>query len=73
MVVLGLSWVAFLAVLQLKEKNNKLIKNNIVQGVSSKFLMGGSPSVPDGDVVRWGGETYEKNPTEAKTAHLMQH
>ena len=28
-------------------------------------------SVPDGDKVGWG-ETYEKNPTEAKTAHLMQ-
>ena len=47
------------------------------QGFFSKFLMGGgtqnfrSPSVPDGDEVGWGG-TYEKNPTEAKTAHLMQ-
>ena len=30
-----------------------------------------SPSVPDGDEVGWGG-TYEKNPTEAKTANLMQ-
>ena len=46
------------------------------QGFFSKFLMGGtqnfrSPLVPDGDEVRWGG-TCEKNPTEAKTAHLMQ-
>ena len=45
------------------------------QGFFSKFLMGGgtrnfrSPSVPDGDVVGWGRGTYEKNPTEAKTAH----
>ena len=31
-----------------------------------------SPSVPDGDKVGWGGGTYEKNPTEAKTAHPMQ-
>ena len=28
-------------------------------------------SVPDGDEVGWGGGTCEKNPTEAKTAHLM--
>ena len=46
------------------------------QGFFSKFLMGGtqnfrSPSVPDGDEVRWGG-TCEKNQTEAKNAHLMQ-
>ena len=31
-----------------------------------------SPSVPDGDEVRWGGALVKKNPTEAKTAHLMQ-
>ena len=33
-----------------------------------------SPLVPDGDEVGWWGEgeTCEKNPTEAKTAHLMQ-
>ena len=48
------------------------------QGFFSKFLMGGgtqnfrSPSVPDGDEVGWGGGTCKKNPTEAKTAHLMQ-
>ena len=47
------------------------------QGFFSKFLMGGgtqnfrSLSVPDGDEVGWGG-TCEKNPIEAKTAHLMQ-
>ena len=43
------------------------------QGFFSKFLMGGDSkfSVPDGDEVRWGG-TCEKNPTEAKNAHLMQ-
>ena len=46
------------------------------QGFFSKFLMGGgtqnfrSPSVPDGNEVGWG--TCEKNPTEAKIAHLMQ-
>ena len=47
------------------------------QGFFSKFLMGGtqnfrSPLVPDGDEVRWGGGLGKKNPTEAKTAHLMQ-
>ena len=46
------------------------------QGFFSKFLMGGtqnfrSPSVPDGDEAGWGG-LAKKNPTEAKTAHLMQ-
>ena len=46
------------------------------QGFFSKFLMGGtqnfrSPSGTDGDEVGWGG-TCEKNPTKAKTAHLMQ-
>ena len=45
------------------------------QGFFSKFLMGGpqnfrSPSVPDGALV--DGGTCEKNPTEAKTTHLMQ-
>ena len=30
-----------------------------------------SLSVSDGDEVGWGG-TCQKNPTEAKTAHLMQ-
>ena len=51
----------------------------VCPGFSSKFLMGGgethnfwSPSVPDGDEVRWGGGTCEKNLTEAKTAQLMQ-
>ena len=40
---------------------------NFRWGETSKF------SVPVGDEVRWGGgETCEKNPTEAKTAHLMQ-
>ena len=48
----------------------------LMQVFFSKFLMGGtqnfqSPSVPDGDKVGWRG-TCEKNPTEAKTAHLMQ-
>ena len=51
-------------------------KYQTYQGFFSKFLMGGDskflvPSVPDGDEVGWGG-TCEKNPTEAKTAHLMQ-
>ena len=46
------------------------------QGFFSKFVMGGDSkfSVPIGP--RWGrsrmGGTCEKNPTEAKTAHLMQ-
>ena len=31
-----------------------------------------SPSVPDGDEAGWGGGLAKKNPTEAKTAHLMQ-
>ena len=31
-----------------------------------------SPSVPNRDEVRWGGGDLQKNPTEAKTAHLMQ-
>ena len=35
-------------------------------GGDSKF------SVPNRDEVGWGGGTCEKNPTEAKTAHLMQ-
>ena len=48
----------------------------VLQGFFSKFLMGGtqifwSLSVPDGDKVGWG-EGLKKNPTEAKTAHLMQ-
>ena len=30
-----------------------------------------SPSVANGDEVEWG-ELAKKNPTEAKTAHLMQ-
>ena len=58
-------------------KNN--IWHHVHQGFFSKFLMGGgarnfwSPSVPDGDEVGWGGGgTCEKNPTEAKTAQLMQ-
>ena len=43
------------------------------QGFFSKFLMGGtqnfrSPLGTKSD----GGGTCEKNPTEAKTAHLMQ-
>ena len=53
------------------------------QGFFSKFLMGGDSkfSVPDGDEVGWASiqmefgwapPTCEKNPTEAKTAHLMQ-
>ena len=51
------------------------------QGFFLKIFEGGggtqnlrSPSVPDGDEVGWGGGggTCEKNPTEAKTAYLMQ-
>ena len=46
------------------------------QGFFSKFLMGDSKfSVPIGPRrgrSRMGGGTCEKNPTEAKTAHLMQ-
>ena len=51
---------------------------SILQGFFSKFLMGGgglkifgprrSPTVTKSD----GGGTCEKNPTEAKIAHLMQ-
>ena len=56
--------------------NNKICNKPPVQGFFSKFLMGGtqnfwSPSVNDGDEVGWGGD-LRKNPTEAKTAHLMQ-
>ena len=46
------------------------------QGFFSKFLMGGDSkfSVPVGPRrgrSRMGGGACEKNPTEAKTAHLM--
>ena len=43
------------------------------QGFFSQFLMGGDSKflVPVGDEVGMGG-TCKKNPTEAKTAHLMQ-
>ena len=46
-----------------------------MQGFFSKFLMGGpqnlwSPSGTYGDKDGWGG--LRKNPTEAKTVHLMQ-
>ena len=56
-----------------------LIKTSTyVQGFFSKFLMGGDSkfSVPVGPrrgrSRMGGGGTCEKNPTEAKTAHLMQ-
>ena len=60
---------------ELDKVENK-VYDTVAQGFFSKFLMGGtrnfrSPSVPDRDEVGWGG-TCEKNPTEAKTAHLMQ-
>ena len=44
------------------------------QGFFSKFLMGGGLEIvgPRRGRSRMGGGTYEKNPTEAKTAHLMQ-
>ena len=61
----------------IKKINHMIRYADSSQGFFSKFLMGGtwnfrSPSVPDGDEVGWGGGTYEKNLTEAKTAHLMQ-
>ena len=48
-----------------------------IQVFFSKFLMGGtqiflSPSGTDGDKIRWGGGTCEKNSTEVETAHLRQ-
>ena len=47
------------------------------QGFFSKFLMGGDskflvPIGPRRGRSRMGGGTCEKNPTEAKTAHLVQ-
>ena len=47
-------------------------KGTHCQGFFSKFLMGGDLkfSVPVGDEVGWGA--CKKNPTEAKTPHLMQ-
>ena len=48
----------------------------MVQGFFSKFLMGGGLKIFGPHRSRTGtksdGGTCEKNPTEAKTAHLMQ-
>ena len=56
-----------------------MLKNKCdIQGFFSKFLMGGDSkfSVPIGPrrgrSQMGGGGTFEKNPTEAKTAYQMQ-
>ena len=49
---------------------------NSFQGFFCKFLMGGlqifGPRLSPTGRSQMGGGTCEKNPTEAKTAHLMQ-